>query len=151
MKKLPLILYITVLILSFCACTKPILSTEKRVVQLETGMTYDDVLSVQEGCIPYQNYVFYRNSEGNNVVCKFNEDTQLLDEIMEFSLVEPTMESFSGIRKGMTVADVVKTVGLPIRSATFGLATLDFNCTDGTVYRISWDIDMKVIEVKKVP
>lgn len=145
MKKFLFFLLITVFILSSCAGSD--VSEDTGDSQFQIGMTRDDVLSADAECFQYLAYLFCKNNEGNNVVCKLNNDRQLIEKIWEFPSVEPTREAFSAICKGMTVTDVVKTVGLPFRTATFGLSTLDFQCDDGTVYRIQWDKDMKVIDM----
>lgn len=125
-----------------------VLSSCEKTDNIEIGMTYSEAASIKANCIFYRGYMFYK--ENNiNVVCRFNDET--IEEIMEFSIVKPSSEAFSTISTGMTVAEVVKTVGIPAGdSRTFGLSTLDFNCADGSVYRIVWDGDMKVIEITKL-
>lgn len=125
-----------------------VLSSCQKTDNIEIGMTYSEAESIKPNCIIYCGYMFYK--ENNiNVVCRFNGET--IEEIMEFPIVKPSSEAFSAISTGMTVAEVVKTVGIPAGdSQTFGLCTLDFNCVDGSVYRIVWDGDMKVIEITKL-
>ena len=50
----------------------------------------------------------------------------------------------------MTVYEVVRAVGLPLGSRTFGLSTLDFACSDGSEYRVQWNEDMTVLAVAPV-
>ena len=148
MRKL-LCLLLSVLILSSCAESN--VPKDKVNSQFKTGMTRDDVLSLDAACFCYREYIFCKSDGENNVVCKVNSDTSLVEEVMEFPPAEPKKEAFSAICEGMTVTDVVKTVGLPFRTATFGLSTLDFQADDGTVYRIQWDEDMKVIDMTEIP
>lgn len=75
-----------------------------------------------------------------------NYDGQIEEET-KFSPVEPTREAFTGISEGMTVEDVVERVGLPTRTGTSGMISLDFDCIDGTTFRIYFFTDMKVMEV----
>lgn len=116
------------------------------------GMTYDEVLSLQSDMkyLIHRNYMFYVDSDGKNIVVEFGNETYLVEKIEDFQTVAAEQDSFSSITEGMTVFDVVEKVGLPLRCTTSGLSTLDFQSMDGSMFRILWDENMKVIEVTKV-
>lgn len=69
--------------------------------------------------------------------------TSHLDGLKETSLDSEKIE------KGMSVTEVGEIVGLPFRSVTHGLNTLDYLTDDKEIYRIQWDGEMKVVDVSK--
>lgn len=116
------------------------------------GKTYEEVLAGCSG-LPvqeYLNYVFYVNPEGNNVVVAFDGERKLVERAEIYSAVEPEEDDFASITVGMSVFDVVKKVGHPSQSVTFGLATMDFEGKNGALFRILWDGEMKVAEVTRI-
>lgn len=126
-------------------------ATEETFDRLEIGMSYADVERLEIEHLVAGYYAFTKNATGNAVVGRFDPDTLTIAEIDEFPAVSGDADAFASITPGMTVSDVVRAVGLPLGSRTFGLNTLDFACSDGSAYRVQWNEDMTVLAVAPVP
>ncbi len=118
---------------------------------LAIGMTYSDVERLETEHLFAGIYVFCANDAGNAVVGQFDPDTLKIARITEYPAVTGDADAFASLTPGMTVYEVVRTVGLPLGSRTFGLNTLDFACSDGGEYRVTWNDDMTVLAVAPVP
>ena len=118
---------------------------------LAIGMTWSDVERLESKHLITGYYVFTRNASGDAVVGRFDPDTLKIAKITEYPAVTGDADAFASITPGMTVYDVVRAVGLPLGSRTFGLNTLDFVCSDGSEYRVQWNEDMTVLAVAPVP
>ena len=121
------------------------------------GMTYNEFVEkyVDISYEQYWQYVFFVNSSGNNVVVKFSGDGKKIEKLASYTAVLPKAEDFSSLQKDMTIFDVVEKVGLPFRSATFGLQTLDFKSSNDEIFRINLknnieDNSIRVIEVCQI-
>ena len=162
MRKLWILVLITVLSLSACTLKK---SPESGRSGADTvpegpgadairlGMTYDDI-AWTDGDPRFQqyfNYLFCETSDGKNMVAEFGRESQIIEKIEVFPAVQPESEAFSAIQEGMNLFDVVEKVGIPTDSVTFGLATLNFESADGSVFCITFDYSqMSVIDVCQV-
>lgn len=109
----------------------------------------------------YLGYIFYTDENGRNAIAQIDYENNIVKN-QSYNKLKVNENSFNKVKKGMNPFDVVKLVGIPFRSVTSGLITLDFKCDDGTVYRVGWSqvhssenqnakfADLKVIEVYKV-
>ena len=125
-------------------------ATQRTFDALEIGMSYADVERLTTEHLLAGYYVFTEKAAGNAVVGRFDPDTLKIAGIDEFPAVSGDADAFASITPGMTVSDVVRAVGLPLGSRTFGLNTLDFACSDGSEYRVQWNEDMTVLAVAPV-
>ena len=102
---------------------------------LSIGMTFSEVSGLKGDYISFNYYVFHLNSDGHTI------------QIAEFPAPEATPEAFTQITEGMPATEVLRLVGVPSGSATFGIDSLDFKSTAGTVFRIIWDQNQRVAEI----
>ena len=158
MKKVFLAFLLLCLTLTACSCGTRILCggkpgdvTQTTFDALAIGMTYSDVERLETEHLVAGTYVFTKNAAGNAVVGQFDPDTLKIARITEYPAVTGDAEAFASLTPGMTIYDVVRAVGLPLGSRTFGLNTLDFACSDGGEYRVTWNDDMTVLAVAPVP
>ena len=121
------------------------------------GMTYDEFVEkhIDISYEQYWQYVFFVNSDGNSAVIKFSGDGKKIEKIASYAAVSPKAEDFSSLQTDMTIFDVVEKVGLPFRSVTSGLQTLDFKASNDEMFRINWknnieDNSIRVVEVCKI-
>ena len=162
MRKLWILVLITVLSLSACTLKKSpesgqsgadTVPEEPGADAIRLGMTYDDI-AWTDGDPRFQqyfNYLFCETSDGKNMVAEFGRESQIIEKIEVFPAVQPESEAFSAIQEGMNLFDVVEKVGIPTDSVTFGLATLNFDSADGSVFCITFDYSqMSVIDVCQV-
>ena len=152
MKKL--VLGLCLLLFVFSSCAEPAVSGEKCDSLFRVGMTREEVCALDADCFACFGYLFCKSEGGKGVLCRMNAADRVA-EVTEFSPAGPQKEAFSEIRPGMTMPDVVTKIGFPIRSATFGLATLDFRSSDGSEYRIQWDenrdgANWTVVEISEI-
>lgn len=109
----------------------------------------------------YLGYIFYTDENGRSAIAQIDYENNIVKN-QSYNKVKVNEQSFKKVKNGMNPFDVVKLVGIPFRSVTSGLITLDFKCDDGTVYRIGWSqvhnsenqnakfTDLEVNEVYKV-
>ena len=98
----------------------------------------------------YMKWMFWKDENGNHCIAELSSDYKTINKAHFFlnTQIIPTKENFESITYGMDMFDVVEKVGIPFRSVTSGLATLDFLADDGTVYRVNISSkDRTVIEV----
>ena len=159
MKRTIAFILLLVLALAVCSCG-PALDAAQEVTTdatqagfdaLAVGMSYSDVERLSTEHLVEGYYVFTKNAAGDAVIGRFDPDTLKIAKITEYPAVTGDAEAFASITPGMTVYDVVRAVGLPLGSRTFGLSTLDFACSDGSEYRVQWNEDMTVLAIAPVP
>ena len=115
---------------------------------LSIGMTFSEVSGLKGDYISFHYYVFHLNSDGHTIqIGEFGKDSGRVETITEFPAPEATPEAFTQITEGMPVTEVLRLVGVPSGSATFGIDSLDFKSTAGTVFRIIWDQNQRVAEI----
>lgn len=115
---------------------------------LSIGMTFSEVSGLKGDYISFHYYVFHLNSDGHTIqIGEFGKDSGRVETITEFPAPEATPEAFTQITEGMPVTEVLRLVGVPSESATFGIDSLDFKSTAGTVFRIIWDQNQRVAEI----
>ena len=114
-----------------------------------------------ENGFKYLGYIFYTDENGRSAIAQIDYENNIVKN-QSYNKVKVNEQSFKKVKNGMNPFDVVKLVGIPFRSVTSGLITLDFKCDDGTVYRIGWSqvhnsenqnakfTDLEVNEVYKV-
>lgn len=150
-KTVSLLLLISLLSLTACSYgNASALSTDASggvITQIEVGMTYDDIERLAFEHLVASGFVFYKNESGDSVVGQFDPQTHKITAIHVFPAAAPDANAFASISVGTSVPDVVRIVGLPIGARTFGINSMDFACSDGGEYRISWNDDMTVLEV----
>ena len=132
-----------VMILALSACTAK--DDDKSPIRVGMSRTEFSALPNYEKMFGYCGYVFFANENGESVVVEFSADRKQVARVETFPAVASMSED--GAQKivpGMSVFDVVAIAGLPCRSATFGISSLDFH-GDSADYRVEWDNDMKVI------
>ena len=158
MKKVAIFILLLAFTLTACSCGTRILcgGSPRAVPQtsfhsLTFGMTYSDVDRLTTEHLVEGYYVFTKNAAGDAVIGRFDPDTLKIARITEYPAVTGDADAFASLTPGMTVYEVVRTVGLPLGSRTFGLCTLDFACSDGSEYRVTWNDDMTVLAVAPVP
>ncbi len=119
---------------------------------LQIGMSYDEALAVVESdnTWMFHDYMFTKDTTGTGLAVKFGNDPHVITAIQAVEPITPDAHSFEQIEQGMTVFEVVERVGIPTRSVTFGLCTVDYECPNGDIFRISWDNEMKVSYISPV-
>ncbi len=138
------ILLAVVSVLSSCAGKEPEGTAPETVQEsqlIKIGMDYGEAIAVLDaagvkhfndgGCI------FFEEPDGRNAIAYFEGENTKATEVDFFPRVETTQEAFSSVKKGMSLSELVRTVGLPIASRTFGVDSLYFECADGTGYDVS--------------
>jgi hypothetical protein len=87
------------------------------------------------------NFSFYKNLFGDSVVVRFSADFNTVADVQVYSKLgtNTSVKAFSEIETGMSIYDVVSKVGIPNRSTTSGMISMDFVANDGTEYRIYWN------------
>jgi len=144
MKKISLIVIIM-------ACLVMLSSCGNKSKKIYVGMPYEDYLKLmkKESVLELCSYVFIKDGN-NNVVVKFDADSEKVETIRFFTKKSVSSEDFSTITSGMNMFEVVEKVGLPFRSITFGLTTLDFLAEHNNIYRIEFNEEMIVQSVNKI-
>ena len=158
MKRTIAFILLLVLALAVCSCGPALNAAQEATTDatqagfdaLAVGMSYSDVERLTTEFLLAGYYVFTENAAGNAVVGRFDPETEKIAEINEFPAVTGDAEAFASITPGMTVYDVVRAVGLPLGSLTFGLCKLDFASSDVSEYRVQWNEDMTVLAVAPV-
>lgn len=118
---------------------------------LSIGMTYSEVSNLKGEYMFFHYYVFYLNNDSHSIqIGEFGKDTERVETITEFPVPEATSEAFTRITEGMTVTEVIRLVGMPFRSATFGIDSLDFQSMTGTIFRIVWNQNQQVVEIDNI-
>ena len=158
MKKVAIIVLLLAFALTACSCGTrilcggpPLAGPQASFDALAIGMTWSDVERLETEHLVAWYYVFTENAAGDSVIGRFDPETEKIATIDEFPAVKGDADAFASLTPGMTVYEVVRAVGLPLGSRTFGLRSLDFACSDGDEYRVTWNDDMTVIEVFPVP
>ena len=126
-------------------------STTDKISQIKEGMTYEEFSAfVQDVSVfRYGKYAFFEY-EDKNIVVEFSDKMKVVRKEVYADVGEVPESAFEAIQPGMTVYEVVQLVGLPFRSTTFGLSTLDFLCENGDVFCVVWNSEMEVIECNKI-
>ena len=158
MKRMIAFILLLVLALAVCSCGPALNAAQEATTDatqagfdaLEIGMSYADVERLSTEHLVEGTYVFTKNAAGDAVIGRFDPDTLKIAKITEYPAVTGDADAFASLTPGMTVYEVVRTVGLPLGSRTFGLCTLDFACSDGSEYRVQWNEDMTVLAVAPV-
>ena len=159
MKRTIAFILLLVLALAVCSCGPALDAAQEATTDapqagfdaLAVGMSYSDVERLSTEHLVEGYYVFTKNAAGDAVIGRFDPDTLKIARITEYPAVTGDADAFASLTPGMTVYEVVRTVGLPLGSRTFGLNTLDFACSDGGEYRVTWNDDMTVLAVAPVP
>lgn len=144
MKRKTILLCLLLVVTLFVSCAS------KREIKI--GMSYDELdrINSENLYFNYRGYVFYVDSNGDNAVAEFGKSNSI-ETIKSFPKVKPSRKDFLEISNGMTVYEVVERVGIPFRTATFGVSSLDFKARDGSIFRVCWSgLDMTVIDVYEV-
>lgn len=174
-KKFLIIISLALIFTCCCACNKqpgegknPITTNDNDVTtsssevndktsSIYVGMTYDEFVEKHSDTSyqQYSRYIFFVNSNGENVVIKFSGDGKRIEKFEKYTAVSPKSDDFYSLKKEMTIFEVVKKVGAPFRSVTSGLFTLDFKSSTGEIYRINWSDNnkentIKLIEVSQI-
>ena len=102
-----------------------------------------------ENIFRFMDYAFYVDGNGKNVVLKYGEDLETVIASERYNIVNPSLNDFESLEKGMDVFEVVRRVGIPKGTASFGMITLVFDASDGTEFIIYWNPDMTLASVKK--
>ena len=109
---------------------------------VHTGMSRMDYLATipDEARFDYLDFSFYKNLFGDPVVVRFNLDADVIADIQVYPKLrtDTSLKAFSELEKGMSIYDVVSKVGVPYRSSTSGMISMDFIANDGTVFCIYW-------------
>lgn len=158
MKRTIAFILLLVLALAVCSCGPALDAAQEATTDatqagfdaLAVGMSYSDVERLSTEHLVEGYYVFTKNAAGDAVIGRFDPDTLKIAEITEYPAVTGDADAFASLTPGMTVYEVVRAVGLPLGSRTFGLSTLDFACSDGSEYRVQWNEDMTVLAVAPV-
>lgn len=154
MKKLiAVLLLLTLLCLAACAKKEDgatVSTTEAGFDRLAVGMRYDEVERLTIEHVDAFNLVFCRDEAGNSLVGEYGTDDGRICAVRSFPAVTADAAAFASVSVGMEIFDVVERVGVPVGARTFGLASLDFACTDGTEYRIVLDGNLQVAEVSRL-
>lgn len=126
-------------------------STADKISQIKEGMTYEEFSAfVQDVSVfRYGKYAFFEY-EDKNIVVEFSDKMKVVRKEVYADVGEVPESAFEAIQPGMTVYEVVQLVGLPFRSTTFGLSTLDFLCENGDIFCVVWNSEMEVIECNKI-
>lgn len=83
----------------------------------------------------YLDYIFYKHSDGTDVVATVSDDYKSISSLRSFpdSAGLPSRMSAHTIVPGMTVYDVVRILGTPKGTYTSGMITLYFELNDGSI------------------
>ena len=139
---------VSFLLVVLCSCNNRNDPETKYQCSICVGMSFEDVEATLRdfSTFEYIGYLFYRDTEGQNVVARFDQDMKRIEEIKMFDPVSIDAQAFETLRVGMTIYEVVERIGLPTGSYTFGIASLNFESKDGTVAWVQLDGD-KVIDI----
>ena len=123
---------IKILLISL-ACLAVVLSLSYIAVHdtcgITVGMTHAEARElVPKDAFSYLDYCFYENTLGNSVVVQFSNDHKSVAKINCYpkNIFDNSRLAFSGIKKGMSVQQVVSKVGIPDGSYTSGMITLAY-------------------------
>lgn len=122
--------------------------------EVREGMTVADIDSLQIDYLRYGSYLFLSYDESNIVAMISSEDHSTLEKITMYVPVSSTDSDFEKINEGMTVFQVVESVGLPEGSFTHGMKSLYFNTTEGNVFVVYFnnnDTVSKVVRLTQTP
>ena len=113
------------------------------------GASYEELSELFFGNEHFEHgeFVFIKDRRGTNVVAELKIGSNEVVDIRAYPPVSPSHEDFEKITDGMSVFDVVERVGIPFGSFTSGVDSLSFKASDGSVYMVVWDMNMKVSEV----
>ena len=105
------------------------------------GMSYSDFLSATEEndtlvCLGCYAYLL---DESTDVIVKFDNECLNVECIEKYTHKAVSSEEFSKISNGMTIYEVVETIGLPYGSFTFGMLTLNFASSDGMALMVYFE------------
>lgn len=126
----------------------------QKVIKGQTRGEFEQLIGKEE-VLFYQKYAFFVDCNEKQVIVEFNDSSESGSKVeciyTDFvSREDITTESFENVEIGMSVVEVCEIVGLPFRSVTHGLATLDYMTCDNAVYRIQWDSQMRVLDISKL-
>lgn len=101
----------------------------------------------------YRSYAFFEYENDICVAVMFNDDYYSIKECYSYKKIISNSEVISQIKIGMTPMEVVKIIGIPKLSTTFGLSSLDFYIND-SIIRIflsspDYIYDVRIIELQK--
>lgn len=100
--------------------------------ELLEGVPEEDVLN-------YKGYGFFKDEAGNSVVIEYQYSSDGKTRIVAggkyyFTVPLPSVSDFEKVKEGMNIFEVVELVGLPVRSTTFGMTSLDFLTASEDIY-----------------
>lgn len=98
----------------------------------------------------YNNYILIDYDDYFNLVIEMSRDFQKVENVKALSKVSPTKESVTKIEIGMDFKDIIEIIGLPIRSYTFRISSLNFVVTKNCIIKIQLDEYMEVVSVKEI-
>ena len=139
--------------LLFCSCTD-VPSSPKLEMTNESGERITEPVDAeiyhklyqsvdQENIFQYGPYCFFKNSDGNAVVIKYyDHDLKIIERAERYPATHlPSVSDFEQVKEGMDMFEVVELVGLPARSVTFGLVSLDFlTASQDIFFRMSFEL-----------
>lgn len=103
-----------------------------------------DFSTQYKNCI-FKNYYFINYTEDINIVVKTSDDYKKIETVNIYNNPIINKDVISNIKIGMTLEEVVKMIGNPIGSYTFGIASLDFSIGRDCTMRIQITDDLKVV------
>lgn len=143
-------LLIFTLCMMSCGIARPNNETETGAssnFEVREGMTVSYVDSLQIDYLRYGSYLFLYY-DGSNIVAKISSnDHSTLEKVEMYVPISPVDSDFEKIKVGMTVFQVVESVGLPEGSFTHGMNSLYFNTTEGNVFVVYFNDSNTVSEV----
>ena len=109
------------------------------------GMSFEEfqVKNQEESYFQYFEYLFMKNNEGDHIVARVSDDWNVIAKVNVYKeeSVDNSDQSFSAIKKGMSIEEVISMVGIPQGSYTSGMPTLSFESTTGKVYWIYLNLE----------
>ena len=93
----------------------------------------------EEDVFNYGGYGFFKDQAGNSVVVEYRYSSDGKNRIVgggKYYLAAPlpSVSDFERVKEGMDIFEVVELVGLPVRSSTFGMTSLDFLTASENTY-----------------
>ena len=149
MKKRGVLLFAVILVAAISLCSLASCAVSQNQdeaandLPIKQGMTMEEVYEIipRENWIncPGTRYVFAPYNDETSAIIRFSTDKDCVAEYVNMVDAKPHDKSdFDKLKVGMTVEEVVETVGIPFGTSTYGLATNDFTDSDGKVYTLTW-------------
>lgn len=109
--------------------------------EISVGMTYADFTkSVPEDrFFEYLEYGFSSDRKGNLYVVRFENEKIAEYQVFKSGAIDKSADTFSSIPTGTSIFELVRLIGLPVGTGTFGMPSLLFESGNGDCYIVYLD------------